>query len=982
MESKKRKNDDDDWDSDNGNAIIKTTIIKYTSTEVLKHAELNKPKKRGLSENLSDSDHDTSHENLNIKRENHSDHHSNHTYPSRFSSEARSHTSNDDLHKKKIKSDASYSHEDIHIKREKDIPNNNHSHSNKFPRQLSSELTSEITSSTLNDNTLSKKLKSDNDLGSTSSMGYKLMKRMGYKDGEGIGFKPGRVNPINESNQVGKQGLGFKVKHFEQKVDNWDYEIDRVTSFEEAEWLNNVDADVPSLDVLLKWKLIGKKKRILDDEFEFCTADTLQQVLECKSIFDNLDNKDMINARYRSNPFEAIGSRFFQNRAALKMANLDAVFGFMFTDPRNSDGTSKIEENEPLYFCDVCAGPGGFSEYVLWRKKYMAKGFGMTLKEDNDFCLDDFVAGQPEYFETHYGLNGARGDGDVTKSQNLKEFQRFVVEQTNHRGVHFMMADGGFSVEGNENIQEILSKQLYLCQFLCALSVLRNGGNFVCKIFDIFTPFSVGLIYLMYLCFDRISIHKPVTSRPANSERYLVCENAKESKEIVYNYLFNINDCLNEHFRDEQSDYDVTQIVPLAILKEDKEFYNYVFSSNEKIGRIQTVNLKKIQAFATNKNLHDPRQSELIFECLEFWKIPNLNRAIFASPDQQQKLNNHNRNQRFQKVKIKSVPINQKVLLEKLNFELSNKLDFDLNRVFSIPLRELTNKSLIETFKKCSIYDYKAMIGSGQLVFLLGCGRSSVYELELNSPLNCFNQTKNPFYSQEWRQLSDFNIELPRETLLLAEKVVEYRGTEQAQQNTNAIHIIDALFIEGQNMIIDQSNHNRVVSIEERHSKLEIFVKSISKKSKPELNTIRLKDLINVEKVEGDLLDNLLEKKAKSSNIPYKNGIHIPLNFATEYYVYPSGVYFFKNINYPWSLVRSKSSGNKYYFNSDSGQSTYDFPNENKLFSDPRSYFENLLLWKFAINDSHTSDLVENRHLNNDDIITRQRFNEFMKLKI
>jgi 23S rRNA U2552 (ribose-2'-O)-methylase RlmE/FtsJ len=116
-----------------------------------------------------------------------------------------------------------------------------------------------------------------------------------------------------------------------------------------------------------------------------------------------------------------------------------------------------------------------------------------------------------------------------------------VLEQTNNLGVHCFMADGvrknpsnhespvftiilfllkkGFSVEGNENIQEILSKQLYLCQFLSALSVLRVGGNFVCKIFDIFTPFSVGLVYLLYLCFDRICIHKPVTSRPANSER-------------------------------------------------------------------------------------------------------------------------------------------------------------------------------------------------------------------------------------------------------------------------------------------------------------------------------------------------------------------------------------------------------------------------------------------------------------------------------
>ena len=33
----------------------------------------------------------------------------------------------------------------------------------------------------------------------------------------------------------------------------------------------------------------------------------------------------------------------------------------------------------------------------------------------------------------------------------------------------------GFSVEGQENIQEILSKRLYLCQFLCALMNLRTG---------------------------------------------------------------------------------------------------------------------------------------------------------------------------------------------------------------------------------------------------------------------------------------------------------------------------------------------------------------------------------------------------------------------------------------------------------------------------------------------------------------------------
>lgn len=62
-----------------------------------------------------------------------------------------------------------------------------------------------------------------------------------------------------------------------------------------------------------------------------------------------------------------------------------------------------VGKDELLYFADVCAGPGGFTEYVLWRKKWRAKGFGLTLKASNDFKLDDFYAGPAESFEPHYG---------------------------------------------------------------------------------------------------------------------------------------------------------------------------------------------------------------------------------------------------------------------------------------------------------------------------------------------------------------------------------------------------------------------------------------------------------------------------------------------------------------------------------------------------------------------------------------------------
>ena len=190
------------------------------------------------------------------------------------------------------------------------------------------------------------------------------------------------------------------------------------------------------------------------------------------------------------------------------------------------------------YFADVCAGPGGFSEYLLWRKAYYnCHGFGFTLKGlliilwnladhialgECDFKLDKFVAGSACYFDNYYG---PKNDGNVYDPDNLIALEKKVKQETGGRGVHLVTCDGGFSVEGQENIQEILSKRLYLSQFITGLALCRvgtdtsPGGNYVCKLFDIFTPFSVGLIYLMYIAFQRISLHKPVTSRPANSER-------------------------------------------------------------------------------------------------------------------------------------------------------------------------------------------------------------------------------------------------------------------------------------------------------------------------------------------------------------------------------------------------------------------------------------------------------------------------------
>jgi len=70
----------------------------------------------------------------------------------------------------------------------------------------------------------------------------------------------------------------------------------------------------------------------------------------------------LLSARVRANPFETLRSVFFMNRAALKMANLDAILSFGLTSPKTANGAKLVGDKELFYFADVCAGPGGFSE--------------------------------------------------------------------------------------------------------------------------------------------------------------------------------------------------------------------------------------------------------------------------------------------------------------------------------------------------------------------------------------------------------------------------------------------------------------------------------------------------------------------------------------------------------------------------------------------------------------------------------------------
>jgi len=755
-----------------------------------------------------------------------------------------------------------------------------------------------------------------------SNFSQRMMAKMGHQEGKGLGrHGQGRTELVESSQQRGRRGLGVTIPGFAPADLTWKFELEEVSAEETVEWLPECTLPALDLDTMSGWMKEGAEKLSIDDETEFVSGETLQLVINCKSVFDHLEGHQMRRARTRSNPYETIAKVFFQNRAAMKMANIDAVLDFMFTSPKTEDGKSLIGSDELLYFADVCAGPGGFSEYVLWRRKQETKGFGFTLRGDCDFKLENWHAASSECFEPHYGVGGLEGDGDVYRPDNQQTVTEFIMNNTNNKGLHFVMADGGFDVEGQENLQEVLSRRLYLCQSLMALALLREGGHFVCKLFDIFTTFSVGLIYLLYRAFKHVAIYKPVTSRPANSERYIVCKSRRADSQPILEYMRIVNECFHEHTRT-QSGLDVREVVPVNILQDDDLFFNYIVTSNEALGKRQAISLSKIQTFAKNDRLHENRQADIRRQCLKLWRVPD---------------------------EMRTMP-NKNVQAGDKFHDLFPDKD---SSYLAMPKDCLSVGKLSGSVH--SVYDYRCVVsGDENRWILLSLGRGAVWKWD-GRP------------STRWSKVVELRVELPADTLMEVEFVTEFNGEGAAQRRQLVVHVLDAWMLAGHKI----SNLHYLL----RMSAIKKFVLSISRPTRTDLTAIRVKDLFKLEDIEELLGDP--ERNPDSGCLKLKtmkgSGRQQRVCFQAGWQRYhiPAGVWLIKTVSPPWMMARSSKTGAKYFYNTLTRASTHECPTES--IADVASCIKGRLLWRWAdgvqvhpcqplsnIPDTLTADLMRN----------------------
>lgn len=183
----------------------------------------------------------------------------------------------------------------------------------------------------------------------------------------------------------------------------------------------------------------------------------------------------------------------------------------------------KIIDNTTHKIACLAEGPGGFIEAIYnFINKYQSQDilkkieiYGITLQTDSKTVpnwkkMMNSKVMSSDCLNVYYG--------NLYNIDDLKEYAAKFKDNP----ADIITADGGFDYSSDFDNQEQQFFRLIFCEIVCALSIQKNGGKFICKIVDIFSIFTIKLIALLKKYYTEVHIYKPLTSRPANSEKYIV----------------------------------------------------------------------------------------------------------------------------------------------------------------------------------------------------------------------------------------------------------------------------------------------------------------------------------------------------------------------------------------------------------------------------------------------------------------------------
>lgn len=200
------------------------------------------------------------------------------------------------------------------------------------------------------------------------------------------------------------------------------------------------------------------------------------------------------------------------NRCEFKFHELDYLSGGNLTNP-NWWAMPEDARRRRVHFLDLGAAPGGFAASALRISRFAHRCDPcvtcVSLESGGVIMMDKNLLLDPGIYLTK--------NGDILSDETREE----CLDRALLIG-GFDVCMGDVATEVDRDRQETLHLKLFCHESLLGLQCLKRGGFFLLKLFDCFTEPTQYLIYLLHKCFISTMLAKPLTSRPANSEIYLM----------------------------------------------------------------------------------------------------------------------------------------------------------------------------------------------------------------------------------------------------------------------------------------------------------------------------------------------------------------------------------------------------------------------------------------------------------------------------
>lgn len=272
-----------------------------------------------------------------------------------------------------------------------------------------------------------------------------------------------------------------------------------------------VDIKNPQLEIEYGEKITPRyNSNVLYPENHSTLLELINKQEELKMQLEGFTGEELRERRLKTSPFDLLPLGNLINKAAWKLIEINHLSDNIFF---------RIGDKK---FADICCAPGGFTHTILTKNHQMYTiAHLITL---GDIKINKTIAcNQSKKFSPTITY------GDVTRYAIQMRF----IESCGVHQLDFAMADGGFNFKNIEREQEFECRRLTISQIYLALVTIKEDGFFLLKLFNIYSRFSQSLLYATASCFGDMQIIKPLSSRPANSEKYILFKDYKPNAEVI-----------------------------------------------------------------------------------------------------------------------------------------------------------------------------------------------------------------------------------------------------------------------------------------------------------------------------------------------------------------------------------------------------------------------------------------------------------------